>query len=130
MTAFPKLTYQVYFRDTVNSAAAELGADVRRTIRAIYRHSNTTAPDAFLTSSTSFLTPYDGIEVRRDRNRSPAGPGTQLFPQLPRSPLMTQAEEDYMVDQFTKSGFKKSLQFYQHGVITFPNTLQDEITDI
>jgi len=27
---------------------------------------------------------------------------------------MTQEEEDYLVDQYTKSGFKNSLQFYQH----------------
>ncbi|KAF9653905.1 alpha/beta-hydrolase [Thelephora ganbajun] len=95
LKTFPRLTYQVYFRDTIDNAAAELEADVRRTIRIVYKHSNTTAPDTFLTSSTSFLTPYDGIE-------------------LSRSPLMTQEEEDYLVDQFTKSGFKNSLQFYQH----------------
>jgi len=95
LTAFPKLTYQVYFRDMVDTAAAELEGDVRRTIRAVFRHSNSTAPNAFLTSSTSFLAPYDGIE-------------------LSRSLLMTQEEEDYLVEQYTKSGFRNSLQFYQH----------------
>lgn len=71
LTAFPKLTYQVYFRDAVDSAVAELEADVRRTIRILYRHSNTTAPGAFLTSSTSFLTPFDGIEVSREPKTDP-----------------------------------------------------------
>lgn len=32
---------------------------------------------------------------------------------------MTQEEEDYLVVQYTKSGFKNSLQFYQHTVIPF-----------
>lgn len=36
---------------------------------------------------------------------------------------MTQEEEDYLVDQYTKSGFKSSLQFYQHKVISFPITV-------
>ena len=71
LTTFPKLSYQIYFRDTVDTAAAELEADVRRTIRAVYRHSNSTAADAFLTSSTSFLTPYDGIEVRQEPKSNP-----------------------------------------------------------
>ena len=72
MAAFPKLTYQLYFRDKVNSAATELEADVRRTIRIVYKHGNTTAPDAFLTSPTSFLTPFDGIEASREpENRPP-----------------------------------------------------------
>lgn len=52
----------------VDTAAAELEGDVRRTIRAIYRHSNSTAPDAFLTISTSFLTPYDDIQARQEWN--------------------------------------------------------------
>ena len=66
----------------------------------------------------------------RNNDQSFSDPGTQLrFLQLSRSPLLTQAEEDYMVDQFTKSGFKMSLQFYQHGVIPFLVTLQDEIPD-
>lgn len=95
-TAFPKLTYQIYFRDSVDAAAAELEASVRRTIRALYKHSNTTAPDAFLTSPTSFMTPFDGIE-------------------LSRSLFLTQDEEDHLVDEYTKTGFKKSLQFYQRG---------------
>lgn len=42
---------------------------------------------------------------------------------------MTQGEEDYLVDQYTKTGFKNSLQFYQHKVIPFPITVEDEITD-
>jgi len=71
VTTFPKLTYQVYFRDAVDSAATELEADVRRTIRIVYRHSNTTAPDDFLTSSTSFLTPFDGIEVSQEPKTDP-----------------------------------------------------------
>lgn len=45
----------------------------------------------------------------------PAKPHSFSSPQLSRSPLMTQEEEDYLVGQFTKSGFKNSLQFYQHG---------------
>ena len=64
LATFPKLTYQLYFRDMVDTAAAELEVDVRRTIRIVYKHSNTTVPDAFLTSPTSFLTPFDGVEVR------------------------------------------------------------------
>ena len=40
--------------------------------------------------------------------------------QLDRSPLMAQEEEDYLVDQYSKSGFKNSLQFYQHKVIALP----------
>lgn len=42
---------------------------------------------------------------------------------------MTQEEEDYLVDQYTTSGFKMSLQFYQHKVISFPATHQDEIAN-
>lgn len=75
MTAFPKLTYQVYFRDSVDSAAAELEADIRRTIRIVYKHSNVTVPDAFLTSSTSFLAPFDGIEVSRGLKTNRPFPG-------------------------------------------------------
>jgi soluble epoxide hydrolase/lipid-phosphate phosphatase len=75
VTAFPKLAYQIYFRDEIDNITAELEADVRRTIRAIYRHSNSTAPDAFLASSTSFLTPYDGIEVRQELNFGFTRPG-------------------------------------------------------
>jgi soluble epoxide hydrolase/lipid-phosphate phosphatase len=71
VTAFPKLTYQIYFRDKIDSAVAELEVDVRRTIRVLYRESNTVAPDAFLTSSTSFLTPYDGTEVRQESRKTP-----------------------------------------------------------
>jgi soluble epoxide hydrolase/lipid-phosphate phosphatase len=63
LTAFPRLTYQVYFRDMIDTVVAELEADIRRTIRVVYRHSDSAVPDGFLTSSTSFLTPYDGIEV-------------------------------------------------------------------
>jgi hypothetical protein len=105
--------------------------DVRRTIRVVYRHSNTTAPDAFLTSSTSFLTPFDDIEVNQGLKADPYPVHvTQLrFPQVSRSPLLTQEEEDYLVDQYTKSGFKKSLQFYQHKVIPFPTTLYDGIAE-
>ena len=66
VTTFPKLAYQIYFRDEIDNATAELEANVRRSIRAVYRHSNFTAPDTFLTGSTSFLAPYDGIEVRQE----------------------------------------------------------------
>lgn len=43
---------------------------------------------------------------------------------------MTQEEEDYLVDRYSKSGFKNSLQFYQHGVICFPIPQQSEIAEI
>ena len=104
----------------VDTATAELEVDVRRTIRAGYRHSNFTAPDAFLTSSTSFLTPYDGIQARQKPKSNLIRPALNCtFSQLSRSPLMTQEEEDYLVEQYTKSGFKNSLQFYQYKVVSF-----------
>lgn len=42
---------------------------------------------------------------------------------------MTQEEEDYLVQQYTKSGFKNSLQFYQRKVIQFLVVLWYVIAD-
>lgn len=46
-------------------AVAELDEDIRRTLRGTYRSVQSPTPDAFLTSTSSFLGAYDDIpEVR------------------------------------------------------------------
>lgn len=64
---FPMLGYQVYFDKMTDQAILELNQDVRRSLRATLRTVQSPPPSGFLTSKTSYLTPWDGVaEVRKN----------------------------------------------------------------
>ncbi|PFH49124.1 hypothetical protein AMATHDRAFT_63697 [Amanita thiersii Skay4041] len=91
--AFPKLAYQLYFDQNTDEAVAELDADIRRSLRSVFRTQNSAPPDSFLTSTKNFLGAYGDGEI-------------------PPIPFFTKEEEDYLVEQFEIQGFKDTLQFY------------------
>lgn len=65
VSKLPRLAYQLYFQDNTSVAVAELDEDIRRTLRGTYRSVESPTPDAFLTSTSSFLGAYVDIpEVR------------------------------------------------------------------
>ena len=61
----PTLSYQVYFQDHTEEAVKELAADVRRSLRAVYRGANgaITPPEGLLKSTTNFLGVFGDAEV-------------------------------------------------------------------
>jgi soluble epoxide hydrolase / lipid-phosphate phosphatase len=58
---FPHLAYQVYFAEHTSAAIAELGADVRRTLRATLRTVASPPPSDFLLSNTSYLVAWKDV---------------------------------------------------------------------
>ncbi len=94
--AFPKLTYQIYFEKSTQTAVAELNKDIRRSLRAVFRSKSSPPPDSFLASTTTFLGAYSDYE------------------EIPLSTFYSLQEEDYMVEEYSKQGFDCTLQFYTY----------------
>jgi soluble epoxide hydrolase/lipid-phosphate phosphatase len=61
--AFPHLAYQVYFADQTSAAAAELNADIRRTLRATLRTVASPPPADFLLSNSSYLVGWKNVST-------------------------------------------------------------------
>jgi len=57
----PKLAYQVFFENQTTEAVAELNKDIRGRLRATLRTVNSTPPDGFLTSTSTYLSAYDNV---------------------------------------------------------------------
>jgi soluble epoxide hydrolase/lipid-phosphate phosphatase len=57
----PKLAYQVFFENRTTEAVAELNNDIRRSLRATLRTVNSSPPDSFLTSTSTYLSAYDNV---------------------------------------------------------------------
>ncbi|KAF9457240.1 Alpha/Beta hydrolase protein [Collybia nuda] len=92
--AFPKLTYQLYFDSKTDAATAELDRDIRRSIRSTLRSVDSPPPADFLTSPDSFLGAWSDVKT------------------IPPVPFLSSKEEDYMVQQYRKQGFKYTFEFY------------------
>jgi soluble epoxide hydrolase / lipid-phosphate phosphatase len=60
---FPHLAYQVYFAEHTSTAVAELGADIRRTLRATLRTVASPPPPDFLLSNSSYLRAWKGVDT-------------------------------------------------------------------
>lgn len=84
----------MYFEKQTAAAAAELGADVRRTLRAVYRDAAHPPPAAFLTSAEDFLHAYDSMPLLDDR-----------------APFLSKKEEDYLVRAYERAGFASCASF-------------------
>ncbi|KAJ2920941.1 hypothetical protein H1R20_g16152, partial [Candolleomyces eurysporus] len=89
----PKLAYQLFFDGSVENAAAELDADVKRTMRAALRTVDSPPPKSFLTSNKTFLGAWEGVEI-------------------PPVPFFSPVEEEYYVEEMGLQGFKHTLHFY------------------
>ncbi|TFK24235.1 alpha/beta-hydrolase [Coprinopsis marcescibilis] len=89
----PKLTYQLFFDRRLDEAASELDADIRRTLRGTFRTVASPPPSEFLTSSTTFLGAWNGIDI-------------------PPVPFFTAQEEDYYIQEMSISGYRNTLQLY------------------
>ncbi|KAJ3550596.1 hypothetical protein NMY22_g365 [Coprinellus aureogranulatus] len=89
----PKMTYQLFFDLKTEEAIAELDADIRRTMRGTLRTIDSPPPESFLTSNSTFLGAWNGIEV-------------------PPVPFFSKEEEDYFVKEMSAQGFRNTLQFY------------------
>ena len=58
VTLLPHLGYQIYFSERTREAIAELNADIRRSLRSVYRSVSDPPPNEFLLSTTSLLEAY------------------------------------------------------------------------
>ncbi|KAI0915493.1 hypothetical protein AcW1_004007 [Taiwanofungus camphoratus] len=92
--AFPSLSYQIFLGETPDLAAAELNADIRRTLRGTLRSISSPTADGFLRDKASFLNAWKAID------------------EIAPIPFFTQEEEDYWVEQYSIQGFKNTFQFY------------------
>lgn len=63
---FPTLTYQLFFDRKTDEAIAELDKDVRRSLRATLRTTESPPPGSFLQSSDSYLGAWDSVKEVRD----------------------------------------------------------------
>ncbi|KAI0303058.1 alpha/beta-hydrolase [Russula brevipes] len=90
----PRLAYQLFFDEQTPAAIDELNRDVRRTLRGTLRDVATPPPDNFLTSRDTYVGAWDGVD------------------EIPPIPFFSEEEEDYWVEQYSKSGFDHTLQFY------------------
>ncbi|KAI0254201.1 alpha/beta-hydrolase [Lactifluus subvellereus] len=94
VATLPRLAYQLFFDRQTSAAADELERDVRRTLRGTLRDVASPPPESFLTSVDTFVGAWDSVE------------------EIPPIPFFSQEEEDYWVEQYQKSGFRNTLQFY------------------
>ncbi|EIW81733.1 alpha beta-hydrolase [Coniophora puteana RWD-64-598 SS2] len=101
----PQLAYQHFFETCTTeavkgacdkSATEELDADIRRSLRSVFRSADSPISEKFLTSKSSFLDAYNGIDI-------------------PLVSFMTEEEEDYLVEEYTRHGFRNTLLFYTHA---------------
>ncbi|CUA67092.1 hypothetical protein RSOLAG22IIIB_07179 [Rhizoctonia solani] len=99
VTYFPKMAYQLYFAKKTKEAAEELEKDIRKSLRSVYRTSDTKPPAKFLTREDNLLDAYEE-----------AGDNLET-----RIPFFSKVEEDYLVKVYKVQGFKNSLSFYTHG---------------
>lgn len=60
--AFPSLSYQIFLGETPDLAAAELNADIRRTLRGTLRSISSPTADGFLRDKASFLNAWKAID--------------------------------------------------------------------
>lgn len=105
----PTLGYQVYFQDQTQEAIRELSKNIRRTIRAVYRGVNNRipSPEGFLRSTADFLGVYGDGEVSIPNPESFRWLITTLS-QIQPSGLLTEEEEDYLVEQYSIQKFENS----------------------
>ncbi|KAG5351745.1 hypothetical protein C0989_005042 [Termitomyces sp. Mn162] len=94
VSAFPRLTYQLYFDSKLDAAVAELDKDIRRTIRATLRTVDSPPPDAYLRSADSFLDAWSHVD------------------EIPPVPFFSPEEEDYFVERYRFQGFKYSTNMF------------------
>ncbi|KIP10279.1 hypothetical protein PHLGIDRAFT_65945 [Phlebiopsis gigantea 11061_1 CR5-6] len=95
----PSLGYQVYFNNYTTEAIAELNTDVRRSLRSTYRGHANPPPEGFLVAQTNYLGAYGNATG---------------FIQIDPIVFMTSQQEDYMVEQFERQGFDRTLYLYQN----------------
>jgi len=109
---FPHLGYQVYFEEETSAAIAELGADIRRTLRSTLRTSSSPPPADFLLSNSSYLAAWENITT------------------IPPIPFLSAREEDYWVSQYSIQKFCFNLEFYTNDdrleAYTFANNQGNE----
>ncbi|KZV81422.1 alpha/beta-hydrolase [Exidia glandulosa HHB12029] len=92
----PSIGYQVYFTNYTDKAVAELNTDIRRSLRSTYRGATNPPPEGFLVSQTDYLGAWGSDPIERT------------------DAVMSQREEDYMVEKFKIQGFKSNLYLYQN----------------
>ncbi|KAK7459628.1 hypothetical protein VKT23_009609 [Stygiomarasmius scandens] len=90
----PKLTYQLFFDKKTPEAVKELNEDIRRSLRSTLRMKASPPPEDFLKDKDSFLDAWKDYE------------------EIPPIPFLDKEEEDYFVENYEKSGFDNTLQFY------------------
>ncbi|EIN12298.1 alpha/beta-hydrolase [Punctularia strigosozonata HHB-11173 SS5] len=90
------ISYQTFFADNTHQAAEELGTNVRRTLTAAFRTAKCAVPKMFLRDVATFMGSWNGLEI-------------------PSIPFFSEAEEEYVVEQYQIQGFAHTLQFYTHG---------------
>jgi len=97
----PVFYYQYYFnQDGGKIAAKELGSNVERTIKCLFRSSKERFPGSFMTKDSSgLLTSY------------PENP--------PKSNLLTDEEFQRYVEEYKRTGFLGGLHWYQTGEINW-----------
>ncbi|KAG2114981.1 hypothetical protein BD769DRAFT_1488446 [Suillus cothurnatus] len=93
----PKLAYQVFFENHTTEAVAELNKEYRGRLRATLRTVNSTPPDSFLTSTSTYLSAYDNV--------------TKILP----IPFFAPSEETYFIERFSIQKFDHTLIFYTRG---------------
>ncbi|KAI0782257.1 Alpha/Beta hydrolase protein [Abortiporus biennis] len=93
----PKLAYQLYFQNELETATAELNRDIRRTLRSVLRSVESPTVHDFLTYNDSFLGAWKDVET------------------IPSVPFLSELEEQYWVEQFSKQGFGNTFYFYTKG---------------
>ncbi|KAG8929705.1 hypothetical protein FRC02_005217 [Tulasnella sp. 418] len=90
----PKLAYQAYIADNHEEATRELDADLRKSLRSVFRSADNPPPLEYLASTSNL-----NFEAFGDSEPEPI-----VF--------MSKEEEDYLVEQYSFQGFGKTLQFY------------------
>lgn len=93
----PKLSYNLYFEHKTEDAVKELNTDIRRTLRGTLRSVDSPPPNKFLQQTDSYLHGWASVDT------------------IPPIPFFTSEEEDYWVDQYEKSKFDYTLNFYTYG---------------
>jgi len=101
-TAKGRFFYQIYFQDE-GVAEAELGADVRASLRKFYYAISGDAPDGTWPKNKAHgASLLDGL------------PDPEVFPAW-----LSKADEDHFVEQFTASGFRGPLNRYRNHARDF-----------
>jgi soluble epoxide hydrolase/lipid-phosphate phosphatase len=87
----PTTSYQAYFASSPNKAIAELNDDIRQSLRSCTLRGDTPYPKDLYTKNNTFLGPWKDF----------------MWP-IPASGLWDDRLENYVVEQYSKQGFKYS----------------------